>query len=64
MEEIITKKEKENDNEQKTIEEQIEAIKKKQKTLAKNKTHIQVVKAKVLSKAKEVKGEKDVSNIQ
>jgi len=37
MEEIITKKEKENDKEQKSIEEQIEALKKKQSTLAKNK---------------------------
>ena len=40
MEEIITKKEKENDNEQKSIEDQIEALKQKQKTLANNKKHI------------------------
>jgi len=37
MEEIITKKEKENDNEQKSIEDQIKALKQKQKTLTKNK---------------------------
>lgn len=34
MEEIITKKEKENDTEQKSIEEQIEALKQKQNKLA------------------------------